>query len=111
MIGPSSHQTTKFSTKCTTRLAFWIVQVFLLPEGGSGTLALLGSIRLVDWLRDNCLDPNSKVSLVVDSGTGTTAVGPAMPSFRRVVLSHGLYTQLQFTGPGKGRVSNLVEIA
>lgn len=59
-------------------------QVAILPEGGALVSALLGMIRLVNWLafRLETLDiegiryENSRI--IVDSGTGTTAIGLAL---------------------------------
>jgi len=56
------------------------MQVFVLAEGAADPLALLGSIRLIRHLADNLAFPTDrKCSLVVDSGTGTTAVGDSHP--------------------------------
>lgn len=52
-----------------------MLQVHLLPEGGSGVHALLGLIRLVGWLAEDMFSLKDNYILVVDSGTGTTAVG------------------------------------
>ena len=53
------------------------VQLYVLPEGGSEPAALLGCIRLIHWLAQReALGPRP-LTLVVDCGTGTTAIGTA----------------------------------
>ena len=61
-------------------------QVHALQEGAAEPLALLGLIRLVRWLHSSrALSGSQPRSIVIDSGTGVTAVGegcrarPAMP--------------------------------
>ena len=51
------------------------MQLHELPEGGGEPAALLGCMRLIHWLSQaNALGP-APLTLVVDCGTGTTAVG------------------------------------
>ena len=53
-------------------------QVHALQEGAAEPLALLGLIRLVQWLHSSDeLSGSQPCSIVVDSGTGVTAVGEA----------------------------------
>ena len=61
-----------------------VVQLYVLPEGGSEPAALLGCIRLIHWLaQPEALGPRP-LTLVVDCGTGTTAIGfPQTPAARR----------------------------
>lgn len=54
-------------------------KVAIVNEGASDAVALLGLIRLVDYLsRPDCFAREKKVQLVVDCGTGTTAIGLAL---------------------------------
>ncbi|XP_047309918.1 D-cysteine desulfhydrase 2, mitochondrial [Impatiens glandulifera] len=54
-------------------------KVVIVNEGAGEVLALLGVIRLVDYLsRDNVFGKKEKLKIVVDAGTGTTAVGLAL---------------------------------
>lgn len=51
-------------------------QIRKIPEGGAEPLALLGLVRLIEWLASSTTLPASEpCCLVVDSGTGATAVG------------------------------------
>ncbi|EFJ10341.1 hypothetical protein SELMODRAFT_44641, partial [Selaginella moellendorffii] len=51
----------------------------VLGEGGASGLALLGFIRLVRWLSENeVFEREDKIKIVVDSGTGTSAIGLAL---------------------------------
>ncbi|EFJ10337.1 hypothetical protein SELMODRAFT_44845, partial [Selaginella moellendorffii] len=51
----------------------------VLGEGGASGLALLGFIRLVRWLSENeVFERHDKIKIVVDSGTGTSAIGLAL---------------------------------
>ncbi|EFJ10339.1 hypothetical protein SELMODRAFT_447400 [Selaginella moellendorffii] len=51
----------------------------VLGEGGASGLALLGFIRLVRWLSENeVFERDDKIKIVVDSGTGTSAIGLAL---------------------------------
>eukprot|EP00955_Chlamydomonas_euryale_P045538 353182-Chlamydomonas_euryale.AAC.30 len=59
---------------------FWLCQrVAVLPEGAQGGLAMLGMVRMVEWLArapDGLPNPMSNAYvLVIDSGTGTSAIG------------------------------------
>lgn len=52
------------------------LQVYSLAEGASNPHALLGMIRLAHYLATSgTLDPNQPCQFVIDSGTGTTAIG------------------------------------
>ena len=52
------------------------MQVFALAEGGADPFALLGLIRLVQNLAlSKTFSPEDDCTLIIDSGTGTTAVG------------------------------------
>ncbi|KAG0459734.1 hypothetical protein HPP92_022862 [Vanilla planifolia] len=54
-------------------------RVAVVNEGAGNVLALLGFIRLVKYLSQaNVFGENQQITLVVDAGTGTTAVGLAM---------------------------------
>lgn len=54
-------------------------KVAIVKEGASDATALLGLIRLVDYLAQPCcFGRDQNLQLVVDSGTGTTAVGLAI---------------------------------
>ncbi|XP_059072978.1 D-cysteine desulfhydrase 2, mitochondrial isoform X4 [Cryptomeria japonica] len=54
-------------------------KVAVVKEGGGDAVALLGLIRLVDYLSQPSLfGRDQTVQIVVDSGTGTTAVGLAL---------------------------------
>jgi D-cysteine desulfhydrase len=52
----------------------------VVPEGASDARALLGPVRLIEWLSRHGVQGQGgqQVELVVDSGTGTTAVGLAV---------------------------------
>ncbi len=50
-------------------------QVHALQEGAAEPLALLGLIRLVDYLSGSEQLGREPCSIVVDSGTGVTATG------------------------------------
>ena len=52
-----------------------VLQLHVLPEGASEPAALLGCIRLVQWLAQPHVLGPQPLSLVVDCGTGTTATG------------------------------------
>ena len=47
----------------------------MIPEGGGEAAALLGCIRLVDWLAQPQVLGPDPLTLVLDCGTGTTATG------------------------------------
>ena len=51
------------------------VQLHVLPEGGCEPAALLGCIRLVHWLAQPEVVGPHPLTLIVDCGTGTTAIG------------------------------------
>ncbi|RLM94127.1 putative D-cysteine desulfhydrase 2, mitochondrial [Panicum miliaceum] len=54
-------------------------RVMIVKEGAGTVQALLGVMRLVDYLSGTTLfGQDEKVHIVVDSGTGTTAVGLAL---------------------------------
>nr|KAI5069904.1 hypothetical protein GOP47_0014247 [Adiantum capillus-veneris] len=54
-------------------------KVAVVKEGASDVIALLGLIRLVDYLSQPCLlGSNRRLQLVIDCGTGTTAIGVAL---------------------------------
>jgi D-cysteine desulfhydrase len=54
-------------------------KIAIIPEGGSEAAAMLGMLRLVNWLHTSgTVQPNKKCTLVVDSGTGTSAIGIAL---------------------------------
>ena len=57
-------------------------QVSIVEEGAQGPWAMLGHIRLLRWLSsspEGLPDPwGRQYHLVVDSGTGTSAVGAAL---------------------------------
>ena len=54
-------------------------RVAVLSEGGVDPLSLFGMIRLVYWLATSgAVDPESLVTIVIDSGTGTSAIGIAL---------------------------------
>jgi len=51
-------------------------RVAVVPEGSSEAAALLGMVRLVHWMAGSGeIGPGDRGTLVVDSGTGTSAVG------------------------------------
>ncbi|KAJ3669546.1 hypothetical protein LUZ60_011496 [Juncus effusus] len=57
-------------------------RVVIVNEGASSVLALLGVIRLVNFLSESPLFGNwCRVHIIVDAGTGTTAVGLALGIF------------------------------
>jgi len=51
------------------------LQLHVLPEGGCEPAALLGCIRLVHWLAQPEVVGPHPLTLIVDCGTGTTAIG------------------------------------
>lgn len=54
-------------------------KVAVIPEGASDADALPGLVRMVRWLADSgALGPTQEQVIVVDSGTGTTAIGLAI---------------------------------
>ncbi|KAH7424417.1 hypothetical protein KP509_11G008000 [Ceratopteris richardii] len=54
-------------------------KVAIVKEGASDAIALLGLIRLVGYLsQPNYFGRDGKLQLVIDSGTGTTAIGVAL---------------------------------
>ncbi|KAF8676222.1 hypothetical protein HU200_047093 [Digitaria exilis] len=58
-------------------------RVMIVKEGAGSVQALLGVMRLVDYLSGLTLfGQDEKVHIVVDSGTGTTAVGLALGAWR-----------------------------
>ncbi|KAL1804514.1 hypothetical protein ACET3Z_033161 [Daucus carota] len=58
------------------RLSDNIKKVSIINEGAGDAAGLLGTIRLVHYLsRDHIFGKNQPLKVVVDSGTGTTAVG------------------------------------
>lgn len=62
-----------------TRLREKGQEVAVIPEGAGGVLALYGIIRLVHGMMLATEDPfSTKLELVVDAGTGTTAAGLAL---------------------------------
>lgn len=68
----SSKQKDTSSCPCLKKVA-------VIKEGASDAVALLGLVRLVDYLSQPCcFGRNKKLQLVVDSGTGTTAIGLAV---------------------------------
>ena len=52
-----------------------VVQLHVLPEGGCEPAALLGCIRLIHWLAQPEVAGPHPLTLIVDCGTGTTAIG------------------------------------
>ncbi|XP_065873114.1 D-cysteine desulfhydrase 2, mitochondrial isoform X2 [Euphorbia lathyris] len=51
-------------------------KVLIVNEGAGDTVALLGVIRLIQYLsQDHLLGKERRVKLVADAGTGTTAIG------------------------------------
>ncbi|XP_020098967.1 putative D-cysteine desulfhydrase 2, mitochondrial [Ananas comosus] len=54
-------------------------RVVIVNEGAASSVALLGVIRLVDYLAQaNIFGKEQKIRIVLDAGTGTTAVGLAL---------------------------------
>jgi 1-aminocyclopropane-1-carboxylate deaminase/D-cysteine desulfhydrase-like pyridoxal-dependent ACC family enzyme len=54
-------------------------EIAIIPEGGSVAAALLGTLRLINWLdTSGTVQSGSRCILIVDSGTGTTAIGLAL---------------------------------
>nr|CAD1834896.1 unnamed protein product [Ananas comosus var. bracteatus] len=54
-------------------------RVVIVNEGAASSVALLGVIRLVDYLAQaNVFGKEQKIRIVLDAGTGTTAVGLAL---------------------------------
>lgn len=55
-------------------------KVAIIPEGcGSEASALLGTMRIINWLdTSGTVKSGSKCTFIVDSGTGTTAIGLAL---------------------------------
>ncbi|MCO5574556.1 hypothetical protein L7F22_028344 [Adiantum nelumboides] len=54
-------------------------KVAVVKEGASDVVALLGLIRLVDYLSQPCfLGSDRRLQIVIDCGTGTTAIGVAL---------------------------------
>ena len=56
-------------------------KVAIIPEGGSEATAMLGMLRLINWLESSgTVVPknNQQCTLIVDSGTGTSAIGLAL---------------------------------
>ena len=51
------------------------MQVHIIPEGAANADALLGFVRLIDYLAQPSVLGRSPCVLVVDSGTGITATG------------------------------------
>ena len=51
--------------------------VAVVPEGGADGAALLGMLRLIEWLANSsgAVEKGQRCTLVVDSGTGTSAIG------------------------------------
>lgn len=60
--------------RCWTAL-----QVHIIPEGAANADALLGFIRLIDYLAQPSVLGRSPCHLVIDSGTGITATGGILP--------------------------------
>lgn len=52
-----------------------ISQVSVIEEGAAAPLACLGLIRLVAHLANTWAPDDTEVTIVADSGTGTTAIG------------------------------------
>lgn len=65
------------------------LQVAVIPEGASDASALLGLVRMVRWLADSgALGCAQEQTIVVDSGTGTTAIGASqLLSFKSCMAS------------------------
>ena len=55
-----------------------ISQVSVIEEGAASPLACLGLIRLVAHLAETWGTDDEDVTIIVDSGTGTTAIGRSL---------------------------------
>ncbi len=55
-------------------------QIHIIPEGAANADALLGFIRLIDYLAQPSVLGRAPVNLIVDSGTGITATGDPSPA-------------------------------
>lgn len=54
-------------------------RVAVLSEGGVDPLSLLGMVRMVHWIVESgTADPERPMTIVIDSGTGTSAIGIAL---------------------------------
>ena len=62
-------------------------QVEAIPEGASELAALLGLVRLVRYLASDTAFGASKRSIVVDCGTGTTAIGAQLSRLAALVVT------------------------
>jgi D-cysteine desulfhydrase len=74
-------------------------KVAIIPEGGSEAAALLGMLRLVNWLdTSGSVQPNRHCTLIVDSGTGTSAIGLALAAALQGLpwRIHGIYLAAPF---------------
>lgn len=61
-----------------SRLEGWPDQVTILPEGARSLEALLGFIRLAHALATHAQNPATPTRVILDSATGTTALGMAL---------------------------------
>ena len=69
--------------QCSKTFSHPYDQVGIVPEGAQGPWSMLGMVRLIDWLSSpgegGLPDPRkTEYHLVIDSGTGTSAVGAAV---------------------------------
>lgn len=81
-LAPTQHATIRRSaddgsfTRCPISQMCGALQIHVIAEGAAEPLALLGLVRLVDYLAAcSRLPPYQPHSIIVDSGTGTTATG------------------------------------
>eukprot|EP00249_Psilotum_nudum_P002752 c15883_g1_i1 orf=324-1511(+) len=68
------NESSSHSFQCQTAMK----RVAIVREGAADAVALLGLIRLVEHLAQSSIFGEDKLLLVVDSGTGTTAIGLAI---------------------------------
>lgn len=67
------------------------LQVHILPEGAAEPFSLLGLVRLIQHLAvSGTLDTSAQITFIVDSGTGTTAIGEILKSQFSFKSSPGL---------------------
>ena len=77
------------------------LQVHVIPEGAGEAAALLGCIRLVDWLAQPQVLGPDPLTLVLDCGTGTTATGRCffilvkVSKCRLMIAHHSVYWPAQ----------------